>query len=97
MPKVNSKIWTDCGVDAFPCIYQGLPLGAKHKSKDMWDPVIEKYDRILSRWKRTYLYNGEKLTLIKSMLFSLIMYYLSILLLPGNKLWVGPFGKEDKG
>lgn len=31
-----------CGIQAMPGSYLGLPLRAKYKSKQIWDPMIEK-------------------------------------------------------
>ena len=34
--------------------YLGLPLGAKFKSKKIWNPVLEKVERRLSGWKHSF-------------------------------------------
>ena len=34
-----------------PMSYLGMPLGAKFKSKSIWDPILEKMKRKLSRWQ----------------------------------------------
>ena len=39
-----------CNVDVFPTIYLGLPLGAKFKEKAIWDPIVERFEKRLSRW-----------------------------------------------
>ena len=62
--------------------YLGLPLGAKFKSKDIWNPVLEKVEWRLARWKRLYLTKGGKLTLIKSTLSNLPTYYMSLFPIP---------------
>ena len=33
-----------------PMSYLGLPLGAKFKSKQIWDLILEKMERKLARW-----------------------------------------------
>lgn len=38
-----------------PTTYLGLPLGAKYKSKAIWNPVIIRVERKLVAWKRGYL------------------------------------------
>ena len=45
--------------------YLGLPLGAKFKEKTIWNPILEKVERKLVRWKQLYLYKGGRVTLIK--------------------------------
>ena len=62
--------------------YLGLPLGAKFKETNIWNPIIEKMERRLARWKRLYLSKGGKVTLIKSTLSSLPTYFLSLFLIP---------------
>ena len=50
-----------CRVGELPMTYLGLILGAKYRSKaiwDIWDPVVERFTRRLAAWKRTYLSKG---------------------------------------
>ena len=61
-----------------PMKYLGLPLGAKFKDKTIWNPILEKIERRLARWKRLYLCKGGRVTLIKSTLFNLPTYFLSL-------------------
>lgn len=42
-------------VGAIPIVYLGMPLGAKSKSKETWDTIIEKCLKKLSTWKTQYL------------------------------------------
>lgn len=42
-----------CKVGAFPTFYLGLPLTSN--SKDIWNPVIEKFERRLAGWKRLFI------------------------------------------
>ena len=62
--------------------YLGLPLGAKFKSKQIWDPILEKMERKLAGWQRMYLSKGGRVTLIKSTLSSLPTYFLSLFPIP---------------
>ncbi len=52
-------------ITSIPMKYLGLPLGAQFKSKDMWNPIVEKMEKRLAGWKRIYLSKGGRLTLIK--------------------------------
>ena len=36
-----------CGISALPSIYLGLPLGASFKSKAVWDPGVERFQKRL--------------------------------------------------
>jgi hypothetical protein len=51
-----------CRTADLPMQYLGLPLGAKFKSQEMWNPVLEKVERCLAGWKRSYLSKGGRLT-----------------------------------
>jgi hypothetical protein len=55
--------------------YLGLPLDAPFKSKAIWDWVVEKIEKRLASWKKIYLSNGWRLTLIKSTLSSIPTYF----------------------
>jgi hypothetical protein len=93
-------------IASLPMKYLGLPLGARYKSKEIWNPILEKIEWRLAGWKRNYLSKGGRLTLIKSTLSSLPTYFLSLCLvltsvahriekLQRDFLWVG-IGDEFK-
>jgi hypothetical protein len=69
---------------SLPMKYLGLPLGARYKSKDIWNPILEKMEKYLAGWKRGYLSKGGRLTLIKSTLSSLPTYFLSLFPIPSS-------------
>lgn len=73
-----------CKVGCLPSSYLGLPLGAKYRSKAIWDPVVERFERRLASWKKVYLSKGGKLTLIHSTLSSLPTYSLSLFTIPSS-------------
>ena len=52
-------------VGKLPTSYLGLPLGASFKTSRVWNAVEEGFRKRLSLWKRQYLSNGGRLTLIK--------------------------------
>ena len=65
-----------CKQGSLPMKYLGLSLGAKLKDKTIWNPILEKMERRLAGWKRLYLSNGGRVTLIKSTLSNLPTYFL---------------------
>jgi hypothetical protein len=71
-------------IASLPMKYLGLPLGAKYKSKEIWNLILEKMERRLAGWKRSYLSKGGRLTLIKSTLSSLPTYFLSLFAVPSS-------------
>ena len=71
-----------CGVGSLPTTYLSLPLGAPHKSIGVWDSIEEIFRKRLASWKRQYISKGERLTLIRSTLSSLPIYFLSLFRIP---------------
>ncbi|XP_059638840.1 uncharacterized protein LOC132281125 [Cornus florida] len=51
-----------CGVEFLPISYLGLSLGASMRRVAVWDPVIERFQKRLSGWKKQYLSKGGKLS-----------------------------------
>ncbi|CAL5415136.1 unnamed protein product [Camellia sinensis] len=72
----------NCLSQKLPMSYLGLPLGANPRRKASWKPVLDKFKRKLAAWKRRYLSFAGRVTLIKSVLSSLPVYFLSIFKLP---------------
>ncbi|GJV85772.1 cysteine-rich receptor-like protein kinase 26 [Tanacetum coccineum] len=56
-----------------------LPIGSNMKSIASWKTLVDRFHMRLSSWKANLLSIGGRLTLIKSVLGSLGIYYLSIL------------------
>lgn len=58
-----------------PSKYLGLPLYLGLPKKQLWDSLVERIDKRLSSWKSRYLCMGGRLTLIKSVLSGIPVYY----------------------
>ena len=71
-------------VGTLPSIYLGMPLGANSRSKEIWDNVLERCERKLSRWKAQYLSRGRRLTLINAVLDALPTYMLTLFPIPAG-------------
>nr|KYP35531.1 Putative ribonuclease H protein At1g65750 family [Cajanus cajan] len=71
-----------CRVGSTPFSYLGLPIGANHRMISTWHPVIEKVKKRLSRWKCTTLSFGGRIALLKSVLHSIPIYFLSFFKAP---------------
>ncbi|XP_016204774.1 uncharacterized protein LOC107645293 [Arachis ipaensis] len=62
--------------------YLGIPLGANPRLVKTWKPIIDKVEDKLSLWKSKVLNKVKKLVLIKAVLNSLSVYYLSLYKMP---------------
>ena len=71
-----------CKVGSLTSTYLGLPLGAPLRSVAVWDGVKERMRKKLARWKSQYISKGGRITLIRSTLASMPIYYMSMLSMP---------------
>ncbi|GJU50245.1 putative RNA-directed DNA polymerase [Tanacetum coccineum] len=67
-----------CAHDSLPFIYLGLPVGRKMRLCVGWDTVVNRVRNRLSSWKAKSLSIGGRLTLVKSVLGSIPIFYLSL-------------------
>ncbi|GJX36378.1 putative RNA-directed DNA polymerase, eukaryota, reverse transcriptase zinc-binding domain protein [Tanacetum coccineum] len=77
---------TGCAAGFFPFTYLGLPIGANMNLTSSWNILIDRFQKRLSSWKANLLSIGGRLTLIKAVLGSLGIYYLSIFKAPESIL-----------
>ncbi|RVX06966.1 putative ribonuclease H protein [Vitis vinifera] len=71
-----------CKVGSLPTSYLGLPLGAQYRSRAVWDGVEERMRKKLARWKSQYISKGGRITLIRSTLANMPIYFMSMLSMP---------------
>ena len=78
-----------CRVGKFPSKYLRLPLYLGLPKKQLWDSDIERIDKKLNSWKGKYLSLGACITLLKSALSSIPIYYLSCFRCPKSVIhWI---------
>nr|GEV01037.1 reverse transcriptase domain, reverse transcriptase zinc-binding domain protein [Tanacetum cinerariifolium] len=66
----------------YPFMYLGLPVEKDMSKVDNWRVVIDRFLNKLSYWKSRLLSIGSRLTLVKAVLSSLPLYFLSLFGLP---------------
>ena len=74
---VSMAACTGCKPGSFPFSYLGLPIGLNMSRIVNWQVLIDRFKARISGWKANLLSIGGRLTLIKSVLGSLGIYYLS--------------------
>ena len=72
----------ECKAGALPSRYLGLLLRAPFKSVAVWDVIEERFRKRLTMWKRQYISKEGKLTLIRSILSSMPIYFISLFCMP---------------
>ena len=85
----GDHIWVKEVARSFGCLYAkcpvkylGLPLGNTMNRAAAWKPVVEKIQNRLASWKSKILSRAGRVTLIKSVLNSLPLYYMSMFMMP---------------
>ncbi|CAN1788099.1 Putative ribonuclease H protein At1g65750 [Linum perenne] len=71
-----------CSLGSFPVTYLGLPIGANTANKQLWDLVVTVVRSWLDSWKARFLSFGGRITLLKSVMSQLPIYYMSLFKAP---------------
>lgn len=84
-----TDVWIDCAAKnlyckkgSIPFNYLGLPIGGNSSRLSFWDPIIERMENKLSVWRGKLMSIGGRLTLIKSSLSNLPLYFMSLFPIP---------------
>jgi hypothetical protein len=72
----------NCKLSSIPFIYLGLPIGGNAKRNSFWSALVDKIRCKLSLWKSRHLSMGGRLVLLKSVLSSIPVYFLSFFKAP---------------
>lgn len=71
-----------CKKGSIPFTYLGLPIGGNSSRLSFWNPIIQRMEKKLSTWRGKLMSMGGRLTLIKSSLSNLPLYYMSLFPVP---------------
>ncbi|KAK2648436.1 hypothetical protein Ddye_015925 [Dipteronia dyeriana] len=71
-----------CTKASLPISYLDLPLGGHSGSKIFWDNLIWHLENRLRPWKKKFLNKGGRLVLIKNVMSSILVYYMSVFKIP---------------
>lgn len=74
----------NCLHQNLPITYLGLPLGVNCSRQQYWDPVTKKLEKRLAIWQCKLLSHAGRAQLIRTVLNSLPMHYLSIFKIPDS-------------
>ena len=80
--KREAANYLNCSLLTLPFTYLGVPIGANPRRYQTWDPIISKCERKLVKWKLRHLLFGGRVTLLKSVLTSIPIYFLSFYRVP---------------
>ena len=67
----------NCRTGSIPFLYLGLPIGGDGRKLSFWKPVVDRIRAQLSVWNNKFLSFGGRLVLLKSVMPSLPVYFLS--------------------
>lgn len=79
---VNIAKELKCRIEYTPILYLGISIGGSSKRAKFWDPVIKKIETKLSMWKCKLMSIAGRAQLIRFVLNSLPIYYLSMFRIP---------------
>nr|GEV83347.1 RNA-directed DNA polymerase, eukaryota, reverse transcriptase zinc-binding domain protein [Tanacetum cinerariifolium] len=102
----RAAIKMGCSTLKTPFSYLGIKVGGSMSRIKAWDEIVDKLHSRLSKWKMKILSIGGRLTLLKSVLGSTPIYYMSIYKVPSKvlkcledirrKFFIGADPKENK-
>ncbi|GJY85319.1 RNA-directed DNA polymerase, eukaryota [Tanacetum coccineum] len=76
----------ECSTFSPPFHYLGVKVGASMSRLNSWKEIIEKISSRLSKWKLKTLSIGGRLTLLKSVLTAIPIYFMSLFKVPAGIL-----------
>ena len=81
---VEAALVLNCRRGSIPFVYLGLPIGGDSRKISFWKPVVERIVGRLSSWNNKFLSFGGRLVLLKVVISSLPVYFLSFFKAPAG-------------
>lgn len=66
----------------FPITYLGLPLRLRKLRRNDWERILERINKRLDGWRYKTLLIGGRVTLLKAIISTIPIYYMSYFKLP---------------
>ena len=82
--KQDAANYLNCNLLVIPFVYLGIPIGANLRRCQLWDSIINKCGRKLTKWKQRHISFGGRVTLIQSVLTSIFIYFFSFFRVPSR-------------
>jgi len=80
----EAAVVMNCKHGYLPFLYLGLPIGGDPRKLQFWNPLVERIKSRLSGWKSKNLSLGGQLILLKSVLSSIPVYFISFFKAPSG-------------
>jgi len=74
----------NCRRGSIHVVYLGLPIGGDSTKLTFWKPVVDRIVTRLLSWNHKFLSFGDRLVLLKFVLSSLLVYFLSFFKAPAG-------------
>ena len=82
--QVEAARYLNCRMLSFPFLYLGIPIGDNPRRRELWDPIVRKYERKLATWKHRHISIGGRVTLINAALTTIPIYFFSFFRVPSR-------------
>lgn len=76
--------YLNCKSLSIPFLYLGIPIGTNPRCSELWDPILKKCERKLAKWKQKHISFRGRVTLIKSVLTSILIYFFLFFRVPNR-------------
>lgn len=72
----------NCSIGSWPMSYLGMPIGFSSRRRVFWMPLVKKMRDKMAKWKAYSLNQAGRITLVKSVIDSVPVYWMSLHQMP---------------